>query len=611
MSIKKKISTGIKKAFKISSVDLYDYSTPESAQATAIYLYNFAKSNRAMQEELWQKYQDYYEGEHHVAREVAAYLQAQGIPFRPTALQDPFVHVESQIIPDIPAFEFDGRDDDLDGKKAKQREYVVQYVLDRNHVNKKNPRNERRLGKYGNAFWKVYWDASIDVKGSTLGGDVVVIDVGVENIFPDPSATTLDECEFINYAYPMHIRAANRKWAKELKEKGIKLIPLNRTGDTELFSSDLQGANDDTVQVVEHWYRDDEGDICCIILINDEMVKHIEKYWLDTGKQNKNYPFVKYCKIEDESNFWDISEMHNIIETVDAAERELAYGILNAAMTSNDIIVVEENALADGQQLSNAPGAMVNVKDGKINSVRRLGGMNPMLSHVPAIEFYQNQIERTIGNFDTSMGVEPTRVTTASGIAQINEKADSRKSIKKAPRTAGFEDLYRLIDWTCLEFYTDERMIFIGANGKQKTPLMVGGNYQENLDPSKGPIVFSYSSSKIAKDGYYPEVDCTIVASDALTKSKALSIQTIADLVKTPITPDNYQLVLSYLELVGLPRAEEIKEYLESKFGMQNATIGQGGASMAIPGQPSQFTEEELAAIINDPSLMDDLGNPQ
>lgn len=594
------VGKAIKKALKIESKDLYDYSTPENAQATALYLFDYSKMKRSEQEEKWLLYQDYYEGEHHVAREVSAYLQSQGIPFAPAALQDPFVHVESQIIPDIPAFEFAGRDDDLDGMKAKQREYVVQYVLDKNQTNKKNPRNERRLGKYGNAFWKVYWDASIDVKGSVIGGDVVVIDVGVENIFPDPSATVLDDCEYINYAYPMHIRATKRKWAKELKDRNINLSTMNRNLDTEIFASDTQDVFDDTVQVIEHWYRDDEGDISCVILINDQLVKHIEKYWIETGKQNKRYPFVKYCKIEDEANFWDVSEMHNIIDLVDAAERELAYGILNATMTSNDIIVVEENALSDGQQMSNAPGAMVNVKDGKINSVRRLGGLNPMLNHVPSIQFYQDQIERTIGNFDTSMGVEPARVTTASGIAQINERADSRKSIKKAPRTAGFEDLFKLIDWTCLEFYTDERMIYIGAKGKPQQPVAMG-----NLDLEKGPVVFNYSSNRMKADNYYPEVDCTVIASDALTNSKALSIQTIADLSKTPITPDNYKLIISYLELVNLPRTKEITDMLEQKFNQPQMPVEQAQEE----AQPNMqgLSEQEIQAILQNPELLNDL----
>ena len=80
MSVKNKVVSSIKKAFKIKSTDLYDYSTDENAQATALFLYNFAKANRTTQESLWEKYQDYYEGEHHVSLEVAAYLESQGIP---------------------------------------------------------------------------------------------------------------------------------------------------------------------------------------------------------------------------------------------------------------------------------------------------------------------------------------------------------------------------------------------------------------------------------------------------------------------------------------------------------------------------------------------------
>ena len=65
----------------------------------------------------------------------------------------------------------------------------------------------------------------------------------------------------------------------------------------------------------------------------------------------------------------------------------------------------------------------------------------------------QNLMEQTTGNFEVNQGKEPTRVTTASGIALMNERAKSRQTLKKAGRTEGFKRLYSLIDYTALEFY--------------------------------------------------------------------------------------------------------------------------------------------------------------
>ena len=60
--------------------------------------------------------------------------------------------MESQIDPILPDFEFSARGDD-DGGKAKQREKLVRYIRDRNDMDYKNSRNERRLGILGSAVW--------------------------------------------------------------------------------------------------------------------------------------------------------------------------------------------------------------------------------------------------------------------------------------------------------------------------------------------------------------------------------------------------------------------------------------------------------------------------
>ena len=67
---------------------------------------------------------------------------------------DPFIQVESQLVPEVPQPEFHGRDDDTDGEKARRREFAVRYIMEENRINDMNTSNERRLRKLGDAFWK-------------------------------------------------------------------------------------------------------------------------------------------------------------------------------------------------------------------------------------------------------------------------------------------------------------------------------------------------------------------------------------------------------------------------------------------------------------------------
>lgn len=596
----------------ISVESLYDYSSKEAREKTAAYLLSYSQSMRSKTETRWELMSDYYNGDHQTAIQLQQMLEAQGIPFQIACVQDPYLHVESQISPDIPTFEFNGRDDDVDSVRAKQREYVVQFVIDNAGVNGKNTRNERRLGKLGNAIWKVYWDSSIDVPGTIVGGDICIDDVPLECFYPDPSSLTSEDCEYQNYVYPMHIRKAARKFRKELKALDITLSPSSISNGQNIFNSEVQDNTCDNVEIFEHWYRDDDGDICCSVLINGEEIKHIEKYWLKTGKQNKNFPFVVYCKIQDENEFWDRSEIEPIIELVDAADRELAYGLLNTAMNGAGMVVMEEGSLADGSSIENRPFGITVLKTGKTGTMQRVSGSSGLNAVADTVTFLQNQMERTVGNFDTSMGQEPARVTTSSGIAQMNERADARKNIKKADRNTGFQHLFELVDWSCLEFYDEERMIFIGSDDQElneRYAEITEGEYVENLKKEDGPIIFKYSSDKMAiknnrDELYFPKVDCTVQTSDSLVKSKAFSVQAIQDILRTNVTPQNVGLVKEYIDILGLPSRKAIKENLDSSLNINKQDPTQPSPDDIL----SKLSPEELQAVQADPSLLDQLG---
>lgn len=582
----------------------FDMSTPEARETTVLDDYTYASSARSEHQIKWVRNDNYYNSKHTASIELANLLEEQGVPFVPAIIPDPYIRVENQIIPDIPDFEFKGRDDDLDNQRAKQREYVVRSIVEANKLETMNTDNERRLNKFGNAWWKVAWDGT-KMTATTLG-DIVIGNPDNANMFPDPSAIDVQQCEFLIYAYRMHRRAAARMFEKQLKKQDISMNEIGtdgKQGDTQIFDNQTRDLFDDTTQILEYWFKQDTygsssvdveidgvkksmpyewepGDIACSIQINNTEIQYIPKYWIKTGKQNKNFPFVKYCKIPVENSFWDKSDMESIIPLVDQCDRELATAILNDTFTANDITVIEEGAVSDNCELENKPGAIWRMKSGMSNGARRLGGIANPTNRLEMINFLRSVIQETCGDFDSSQGKEPVRVTTASGIAQLNERADARKNIKKADRTTGFSLLYELIDWTALEFYDDNRLIFIGVNAEELNKEEQAEPGMANLDKTKGPIIFKFNSDNMMIPGangesYYPRIDTVVNVGDGLSKSKSFTIATTQDIAKMNITPTNYKIVISMVDMMDLPNKKDIKTYLEEYFKNMAEMAGQ------------------------------------
>jgi uncharacterized protein YqkB len=210
------------------------------------------------------------------------------------------------------------------------------------------------------------------------------------------------------------------------------------------------------------------------------------------------------------------------------------------------------------------------------------------------------------------MGQEPARVTTSSGIAQINERADARKNIKKADRNTGFKQLYELIDWTCLEFYDEERMIYIGSdndelNKRYAKVVETEEGFVENLDKEQGPIIFKYSSSDMqmkdnAEELYFPKIDTTVHTSDSIVKSKAFSIQALKEISQTPVTPENVEVVKEQIDLLGLASGKVIKDSFDTSFGV----VKEDPTVPNVDDVLDQLSPSEQAAVKADPSLLNE-----
>ena len=453
-------------------------------------------------------------------------MRDSDIGWYPAVETDPIIQVESQIDPIVPEPEFRGRDDDLDSSKAKQREYACKFVCQNNRLADLNTSNERRLTKYGDAFWKVYWDDGMPCGPNW--GDIRVRDVPVDALYIDPTAGPdgIQTGQYVAYLYRLHKVVFWRTYRDALRKDGMTVDSIleseytERGGIFDLVTPNVEDS-EDTVQVMEFWYKDPEtGRVGCTIQAGGHEVKHIPDYWQRTGEQNQLFPFVHYWRIRDENQFYNRSELEPIIPMVDAADRELANGLLNDAFTANDIVLVEENALAPGEEFTNVPGAVVTVRQNSVGKIARLGGLNSGSNSLPMVEWLLTQIQRTNRNYETNQGKVSSSVKTASELAMIRSDVDTQMEIKKADRNAGFERLYELIDWSVLEFYDEERQIFIGAEKPDEEPV----NFTLNTDRLAGvvPAQYDFMTGDLIseKRKYWPRVDVTVTPVTAYSEAR-------------------------------------------------------------------------------------------
>ena len=584
----------------------YDYSTREMREETVAGLFARAVSARSGVEREWQRCNDYYNFSHDVGRELRESGQTEELNWLPAAMPDAWIIVESQVDPNVPEPQFHGRDNDMDSQKARQREYAVRYIAENNRLTDMNTRNERRLLKYGDAFWKAYWDS--EMRCGIQEGDIRIRDIPVDAIYPDPAVTdgSLQDGQYVDYVYRIHKVAFLQRFRRDLEALGLEAEDILNLESRRHGVFDLETAldrDDDTVEVLEHWFRQPaeltlegevipEGAVGCCILAGGHELRYIPNYWKRTARECSLFPFVHYWRVQDENRFWNKSELFPVLDMVDAADRKLSMALYSDAMLSNDIIIAEEDAFADGCEPSNEPGAIWTMKQNRSGAVARLGGLHPLTSTMNDLNWFKEQIERANRNYESNMGKNTSNTQTATGLAMLRSDANAQGDIKAADRLQGFERLYELLDWLALEFFDDQRMLFIGAKDERPAATLM---FHADTFAQEMPEVLDIGGAVIReKWTYFPRVDVTITAGDSVIKGKQATLQALQGLTQANITPQNWKLFAAQLEILDIPNKKEIVEEWKKQFEMQAAPMGGGGGPMP---QESAMQPEMLDAM--------------
>jgi plasmid stabilization system protein ParE len=303
----------------------------------------------------------------------------------------------------------------------------------------KNAVNERRLHLCGSAVWKV----AVGM-GDFGDAEILIENPAPDTVFPDPAASTLDECEYVAVCYRMSTARTVRIFADDLARADMSIASVLHAKKGKKHIFDEVNEVCDTLEITEFWFRqptDGEervggvsytyqaGDIALSILIEGAEVRYVPKFWTKTSY--RKYPFVIYQKIPTEGSIWGKSELEPIIPLIDAADRQLAFAQLNSAFFANDVLIYEENAFSPDSFPDNRPGAAWKLRPGMLEKVKRLGGMAESgAAHYEIVERYRKIIKETLGNYDYMQGDYSTNVNTATGLALLSDMASARMNAK-------------------------------------------------------------------------------------------------------------------------------------------------------------------------------------
>ena len=133
-----------------------------------------------------------------------------------------------------------------------------------------NDRDERNCYVYGASVWLAEWDDSI-ISGAEQGG-VRVTQRSIEDFVPQPG---LYRVEDMDYCFII---------CSTTREDVVRRYDITPKKAEETEKEGDRAKDDDTVDVIICWYRDDDGNVCQYAFSGDVELCHIEDYY---SRKNK------------------------------------------------------------------------------------------------------------------------------------------------------------------------------------------------------------------------------------------------------------------------------------------------------------------------------------
>lgn len=483
---------------------------------------------------------------------------------------------------------------------------VIQGVMDNEWVrsrmfSKLHSANHLNL-IYGTSIAGVFWNAN-----SRNGlGDVEPVIISPFNFFPEPSATNIENAEYVIYA-------VNKKVSEVCKVYPDKAEKLKKQGSQEVdeyinFGKKVESNGRDNILYIECYLKDYSDEITTEVEKDDKGndVKYQitkKKYpngrriivagdvLLDDGENPYNdgqFPFEVMTCYPQHGSFWGIGEVEMLISPQEHANRIMNAIIENAELNGNPWTVLDKNCGIEQNSLSNAPGLVLRKNPG--SKVERVAPP-PIPGYVgDTVAVLKKDMEQISGVYDVVRGEKPGSITAASAIQALNEQAQGRVKLK-VQNLEHFIGMFGAM-WLrrIQQFWVTKRVVRVVGQPMTDDVLtnqviqMDNGSSMHFLDISKDDI-----------DGDY---DIEVFAGSTMQTNKSAIAQTIIQLAQTmgedglPML-DRKTVLENVISTVGQINVSEVIQHFDNIKQQQ----AQEQQAMAQSQQEAQMMAQEQEAM--------------
>lgn len=288
----------------------------------------------------------------------------------------------------------------------------------------------------GSAVFFIPWDS----KDKNIGNVKVKL-ISPFNCFPDPLATSLEDCRYFIYATYKDVGLLSTKYP----EKAEQILQQAGTPSEEDLIQGRENAVGENGQVLYiECYMEDYTVLTKEEEIDGKKLKKITRKYpnkrviklagdilledKNCPYNDKEYPFEILKCYDIPNEFWGMGEVEQILSPQTYANSIMNYILDVAHLTANSPWIVDTNAGIERGKLTNRPGLVIRKRPGTEVRREQPAQLPGYVQNI--IDILKRDIEVITGVFDITRGERPANITAAAAIQALSENAQNRIALK-------------------------------------------------------------------------------------------------------------------------------------------------------------------------------------
>ena len=421
---------------------------------------------------------------------------------------------------------------------------VIEWLWEQNDCDVKLPATMLNTLIFGNGFWKVIWDPTLN-KGV---GDIRIINVDPACVFMNPEATDISDATRIQHVEQMSLTRIRMLWpdkgdevTQSVKENSVVVnrpqvaqkpggvraqysVPTTTNSDVWVYPTPFAAKDapqtKDTATICEDWVLDTESSRWVkTVVANDVLLEGPEETDFDM------VPIVHFVDYKRPWSVWGAGEIQ-LVENLQYEinkRRGMVVDILRFA--ASPMLVYDPGAGTDLENVEVEPGRTIPAEGGP----QAVGWMEPKMDLEGLFQLNdrdKKDMNDILGNVEMVQGSHPPGVEAGIALEQLADAANTRLRIKIRLMEASLRRCGKILIKFIQKHYTAMRIFrvvgqeanqFFAINKPSGSEPMVGPDGQPTMQPQ-----YNDQSNHIPPDA---EFDVRIGAGSTLPVSKSAKFQ--------------------------------------------------------------------------------------